>query len=103
MDKTIVETPVSTSSSDAKISYNRFDISARIEHIVFLVSFTVLGLTGLIQKFSSNQVADSIIYILGGIDQVRIIHHDDCERIPPPCYRLQGLCPASFLDDATRY
>jgi cytochrome b subunit of formate dehydrogenase len=75
MDKITVETPLNTASLDDKLTYTRFDISARIEHILFLASFSVLGLTGLIQKFASNQVADSIIYILGGIDQVRIIHH----------------------------
>jgi cytochrome b subunit of formate dehydrogenase len=75
MDKAIMEKPVNTTPTDDKVAYTRFNISARIEHIVFLVSFTVLGLTGLIQKFSSNQVADSLIYLLGGIDRVRIIHH----------------------------
>jgi cytochrome b subunit of formate dehydrogenase len=75
MDKTITETPVNSSPPDDRVAYTRFNISARIEHIAFLVSFTILGLTGLIQKFSSNQVADSLIYVLGGIDQVRIIHH----------------------------
>ncbi len=75
MDKAIMEKPVNTTPTDDKVAYTRFNISARIEHIVFLVSFTVLGLTGLIQKFSSNQVADSLISVLGGIDQVRIIHH----------------------------
>jgi cytochrome b subunit of formate dehydrogenase len=75
MDKATLETPLNTASSDDRVTYTRFNISARIEHIVFLVSFSILGLTGLIQKFSTNQVADSFIYVLGGIEQVRLIHH----------------------------
>jgi cytochrome b subunit of formate dehydrogenase len=75
MDKTIQETPLDPTQTEDKISYTRFNVSARIEHIVFLVSFSILGLTGLIQKFSSNQVADTIILMLGGIERVRLIHH----------------------------
>ena len=75
MDKTIQETALNNTPTDEKIAYTRFDISERIEHIVFLVSFSVLGLTGLIQKFAANQVSDTLIATLGGIEQVRIIHH----------------------------
>ena len=57
MDKTIMETPLNTAPSDEKVTYTRFDISQRIEHIVFLLSFTILGFTGLIQKFAANQVS----------------------------------------------
>ncbi len=75
MDKTVQETPLNTAPSEDRVSYTRFDISQRIEHIVFLVSFSVLGLTGLIQKFAANQVSDTLISMLGGIERVRIIHH----------------------------
>ena len=75
MPDTRVDPPVRKTQSDSKITYKRFDISQRLEHIIFLLSFSILGLTGLIQKFSTNQVADSIIYILGGIQRTRIIHH----------------------------
>ncbi len=34
-------------------TYIRFDLSQRIEHIVFLISFTILGITGLVQKYCS--------------------------------------------------
>jgi cytochrome b subunit of formate dehydrogenase len=75
MNNTIMETPAKIASSDAKITYTRFDISQRIEHIIFLLSFTILGFTGLIQKFSSSQISDTLIFALGGIDRVRTIHH----------------------------
>ena len=52
----------------------RFSVLQRIEHIVLVVSFTTLGLTGLAQKFSSNEIAAAFIQLLGGIENVRIIH-----------------------------
>ena len=45
-----------------------------VEHIVLIVSFTSIGLTGLAQKFSSNELAAAFIQLLGGIKNVRIIH-----------------------------
>ena len=54
--------------------YLRFSISDRIEHIVQLISFGLLGFTGLIQKFASAEVSVSLITLLGGIEMVRIIH-----------------------------
>ena len=52
----------------------RFSVLQRIEHIVLIVSFTTLALTGLAQKFSSNEIAAAFIQLLGGIENVRIIH-----------------------------
>ena len=52
----------------------RFSMLQRVEHIVLVVSFTTLGLTGLAQKFSSNDIAAAFIQLLGGIENVRIIH-----------------------------
>ncbi|MBC8507707.1 MAG: cytochrome b/b6 domain-containing protein [Anaerolineales bacterium] len=59
-------------SSERK--YLRFTISDRIEHWVQMASFTLLGFTGLIQKFSSADISVSLITLLGGIEFVRIIH-----------------------------
>jgi len=75
MTDTTMGTSPKTTLSDDKITYTRFDISQRVEHILFLLSFTVLGFTGLIQKFAAYQLSDSLIFILGGIDRVRLIHH----------------------------
>ena len=33
-------------------TYLRFDVARRIEHLLMILSFTTLGLTGLIQKFA---------------------------------------------------
>ncbi len=75
MSNTTMDTHSKATPSDDKITYARFDISQRIEHIVFLLSFTILGFTGLIQKFAASQVSDTLISFLGGIEQVRVIHH----------------------------
>jgi len=52
----------------------RFDIFQRIEHVVFLLSFGLLGLTGLIQRFATSPIAEFILRVLGGIETTRIIH-----------------------------
>ncbi len=54
--------------------YLRFSISDRIEHWIQVISFGLLGLTGLIQKYSGAEISISIIAGLGGIESVRIIH-----------------------------
>ncbi len=59
-------------SSEQK--YLRFTVSDRIEHWIQMASFTLLGFTGLIQKFSSADISISLITLLGGIESVRIIH-----------------------------
>jgi cytochrome b subunit of formate dehydrogenase len=75
MTDTTMEIPKEATHSAEKTTYLRFDVSQRVEHILFLLSFTILGFTGLIQKFSANPLSDSMILLLGGIDNVRIIHH----------------------------
>lgn len=54
--------------------YLRFTVSDRIEHWVQMLSFTLLGFTGLIQKFSGAEISISLIALLGGIETVRVIH-----------------------------
>ena len=56
-------------------SYIRFDLVQRLQHIVFLASFTVLGFTGLPQKFPLSPISLGIFKILGGIETTRLIHH----------------------------
>ncbi|MEW6240485.1 MAG: cytochrome b/b6 domain-containing protein [Chloroflexota bacterium] len=56
-------------------SYVRFTLAQRVEHIIMLLSFTTLGLTGLPQKFATSPVSQSIVNFLGGIEALRAIHH----------------------------
>lgn len=54
--------------------YPRFDIGQRISHLATLVSFTILGITGLAQKFIDSPISLFIFRIAGGIDSTRLIH-----------------------------
>src|SRR5512141_1521387 len=56
-------------------NYERFPLARRIEHLTMLLSFTTLGLTGLPQKFSTAPVSIAFVGILGGIENLRTIHH----------------------------
>lgn len=56
-------------------TYERFPLARRIEHWVMMASFVTLALTGLPQKFSSAELSIAFVYILGGIENLRRIHH----------------------------
>ncbi len=55
--------------------FERFTPSDRVEHWVQVVSFTVLAITGLVQKWPELGLTNTIIGWLGGIELVRLIHH----------------------------
>jgi cytochrome b subunit of formate dehydrogenase len=55
--------------------YPRFRLGARIEHAILMVSFTILAVTGLPQKYASSSMGENAIALMGGIEQVRLIHH----------------------------
>jgi cytochrome b subunit of formate dehydrogenase len=57
-----------------KKTYLRFPVAQRIEHLVLVLSFGLLALTGIIQKFPLNPVCDWLLAALGGVEAVRIIH-----------------------------
>lgn len=54
--------------------YTRFSRTQRIEHAVLLVSFSLLGITGLAQKYAITPAGEAVISLLGGIETARIIH-----------------------------
>ena len=62
-------------SNTSSRMYERFPLARRIEHLTMLLSFTTLGLTGLPQKFSSAPLSIAFVNILGGIENLRSIHH----------------------------
>lgn len=70
----------------------RFTLDRRIEHILLLISFTTLCLTGLPQKFAPQGWAEGIIAALGGIETVRIIH-----RIAATVFILEIVYHLVFL------
>lgn len=55
-------------------AYPRFTAAERFEHVILLVSFTGLALTGLPQKYASEAWAQTMISLMGGIESIRIVH-----------------------------
>ena len=53
----------------------RFSLGQRVEHYVLLISFILLGVTGLAQSFASTTIGYFLLTIMGGIDSTRVIHH----------------------------
>jgi cytochrome b subunit of formate dehydrogenase len=62
-------------ASDKARYYQRFHWTQRITHALLLTSFTLLGITGLPQKFSLTGWAQFLIKVFGGIETTRLIHH----------------------------
>ncbi len=55
--------------------YKRFVTAQQLEHWLLVVSFTVLAVTGVPQKFAGNGWAEAMIGLMGGIETVRFAHH----------------------------
>ena len=53
----------------------RFSLAQRVEHLILLFSFTMLGATGLSQTFYDTMIGDYILNLFGGIDSIRQVHH----------------------------
>lgn len=54
--------------------YPRFRVGARIEHLILFISFTVLAVTGLPQRYAQWPLAQDLILAMGGIETVRLVH-----------------------------
>ncbi len=55
--------------------YVRFSLAQRIEHVIMLLSFSTLALTGLPQKFPQAEVSLLIIRSLRNVETLRLVHH----------------------------
>ncbi len=53
----------------------RFSLRQRIEHLTLLISFTMLALTGLPQRYAGTAVGDFMLLLMGSIETARQIHH----------------------------
>jgi cytochrome b subunit of formate dehydrogenase len=60
--------------SDSDRSYPRFSLGQRIQHGVLVLSFTLLAVSGLPQKYATTSVGEAAIRVLGGIEAVRVLH-----------------------------
>lgn len=55
-------------------TYKRFGAGERFEHILAIVTFTGLALTGIPQKYAGQDWAQTMIGWIGGIESIRILH-----------------------------
>jgi formate dehydrogenase gamma subunit len=60
--------------SPERTTYPRFSAAQRLEHLVLLVAFIGLALTGLPQKFTDQTWARFLLQAEGGIESARILH-----------------------------
>jgi len=60
---------------DRKSLFLRFPVGYRIEHWILAINFSILAVTGLVQFFATSPVSHAIIGFLGGVENVRHIHH----------------------------
>jgi cytochrome b subunit of formate dehydrogenase len=74
-DQAITKPSVEVSVEPKKQTFIRFDISQRLEHLIFIISFSILGATGLAQKFADSPLGFAFLRFLGGIEVARAIHH----------------------------
>lgn len=66
--------PVTHKTAPGEALYVRFSTYRRIEHLFVMLSFVLLVVTGLPQKFHDHGWAGWIIASLGGLDNVRLFH-----------------------------
>lgn len=64
-----------TANPQPSEKYVRFDALQRFQHIVFLISFTLLAFTGLTQKYALAPFSIWFFKLIGGIEVARRIHH----------------------------
>lgn len=62
-------------NEDKSTMFLRFPLSTRIEHWVLAADFTILAITGFVQLYSTLSVSIWFTGVVGGIENVRVIHH----------------------------
>jgi formate dehydrogenase gamma subunit len=72
-----VSQPDATSTRGVKTerTFSRFTRGQRWEHGIFIVTFTVLALTGLVQKYRALPISHQILATPEAVMTVRTIHH----------------------------
>ena len=58
----------------SRVTYPRFSLDQRLEHILALGSFVVLAVTGIPQEWADASWAQFLIAAMGGIETIRLIH-----------------------------
>ncbi|HSM16934.1 MAG TPA: cytochrome b/b6 domain-containing protein [Gemmatimonadales bacterium] len=63
-----------THRASSKVMVTRFSLVERLEHLLSMVTFTLLVLTGLPQSYPNSGVGNWFIQLWGGIGATRLIH-----------------------------
>jgi cytochrome b subunit of formate dehydrogenase len=77
MDKPVTEKPsqAAASAPEPVAEFERFSLPERIQHLLFLASFTLLGITGLAQRYAEYPAGLAVLSAFGGIQNARVVHH----------------------------
>ncbi len=59
---------------DGRRVFLRFDLATRIQHLVLMLSFITLAITGLLQRFSPWEPVAWVVNALGGGEALRVVH-----------------------------
>ncbi|HZY43048.1 MAG TPA: cytochrome b/b6 domain-containing protein [Anaerolineae bacterium] len=70
-----VSRPTSTRSVRTLRLFERFTLGQRWEHVLLLVSFIVLALTGLVQKYRTEPISQQLLATPEALITIRNIHH----------------------------
>lgn len=70
----------------------RFSVSERMEHLLMIISFTTLVVTGLPQKFYGSGISQSMIIAIGGIETTRMVH-----RFFAVLFCLEGMYHFAYM------
>ncbi len=65
---------VEASASGPKVLVTRFSLVERMEHLLSMVTFTLLVVTGLPQSYPESSLGNWFIHLWGGIGSTRVIH-----------------------------
>jgi cytochrome b subunit of formate dehydrogenase len=60
--------------ADARIMVARFTLIERLEHLLSMVTFTLLVVTGLPQAWPASSAGNRLIHLFGGIASTRLVH-----------------------------
>ncbi len=61
--------------AEKEIEIKRFEVQQIIQHVVMMVTFTLLVITGLPMKFNGLAISEWWAGLWGGIDTLRTVHH----------------------------
>ncbi len=86
------------SGEQKTLTVRRFATSQRIEHLVMMLTFTILVVTGLPQRFSDNSWSQWFVVHAGGIHTVRAIHRVAAwVFVGGAIYHLLAICNHLFI------